>query len=433
MRLTIESVAYGGDAIAHLEDGRAAFVSGAAPGDVVNAEIVSDHGRFVRARTVEVLDPSPDRVEPRCPYFELCGGCQWQHISYEAQLRAKTAAVEDSLRRIGRLDPGVAVNRCIGSPRQYGYRNKVELPVHATDSGVTLGMHKMGTEEIVGIDACLLLPDRALKIPKAVRGALRYLSGRDPGGIERVAIRVADRTRDIEVALWSAPGPMRRDTVAKVIGEATGAGSIVRVLYKGDLAKRRAEKVEVLRGKGAWSERMSGHRYLVSAPSFFQTNTAAAEALVAHVVETISPDGTDRVLDAYAGVGTFTLPFTERAGEAVAIEASRFAIADLNRNLEAAQAFAQVVPGDMARELPGLGRFDAIVVDPPRSGLSNEARAAILASRPARMSYVSCDPTTLARDLPPLVDAGYRIADITPFDLFPQTFHVETVVLLERS
>ena len=207
--LVIESLAYGGDGVAHLPDGRAAFVRLACPGDRVDARIVEDHGRFTRAEITSVLEPSPDRVDAPCPYFGVCGGCSWQHVSAGAQLCAKRQAVVDSLARIG----GIAgaeqlVAPTVASPRAYGYRNKVELVARTDHGGLRLGYHKAGSDEIVPVDTCMLLPSKFLKAPKALSGALRYLSGGQDLGLRRVALRVASNTRDVEIALWTEPGAL---------------------------------------------------------------------------------------------------------------------------------------------------------------------------------------------------------------------------------
>ncbi len=233
--------------------------------------------------------------------------------------------------------------------------------------------------------------------------------------------------------MWGPPGPFPRALGAKSLTSAVGATSVTRALLKGRPGERRVARVEVLSGRGFWRERLGDYDYAVSAPSFFQVNTAAAERLVALVLEGLQPTRKDRVLDLYAGVGTFTLPLAAVAAETVAIEAEGSAIRDLRRNLERARLGAVVVPGDAGRELDGLGRFDAAVVDPPRSGMKPAALRHLVASGPRRLVYVSCDPATLARDAAQLRDAGYQLVRATPVDLFPQTYHIETVALFSRE
>jgi 23S rRNA (uracil1939-C5)-methyltransferase len=435
VRLVIERLAYGGDAIAHLEDGRTAFVAGGVPGDTVEAEISADKGRFVNAALCEVIEASPDRVAPPCPYFGACGGCSWQHVSAEAQLRAKRDAVTDALKRIG----GIAnaedlVAEAVPSRNDYGYRNKIELVVDPASSRPVLGFHRAGTDAVIPVENCMLLPKKLRRAPRALSGALRYLAGESDLGLVRVGLRTAANTKDTEIALWTSPGAFPRAAAAKTLGQAVTATSIVRVLTKGPSRERRIAGVEVLAGKGFWRERLAGIDFALSAPSFFQVNTPGAETLVGLVLDYLAPDGTDRVLDLYSGAGTFTLPLAQTAGEVVAVEASGPAVRDLRRNLESAQLWAEVVGGDAAREVGSAGRCDLAVVDPPRSGLDPAVIEGLANEvRPGVIAYVSCDPATLARDTARLQESGYTLTAATPVDLFPQTYHVETVARFERT
>lgn len=431
-RLTIETLAHGGDSVAHLADGRAAFIPGAAPGDIVEVEIAEDHGRFVRARVANLVEPSPHRVDAPCPYFGVCGGCQWQHVSYEAQLEAKRDMVADALTRIGRL-PEVSVESCVPSQYEYGYRNKIELVASADARGrLTLGYMRAASDEVVPVDSCLLLPKKQIKLPKALAGALRYVSGESDLGVSRVAIRTSLATRDTEIALWTAPGAFPRKAAGDTVRQAASATGVVRVLSRGEAKRRDIAGVEVLTGRGFWREHLGEFEYALSAPSFFQVNTVAAENLVRLVLDALAPDGSDRVLDLYAGAGTFTLPLAEFAGEVVAVEGAGSAVRDLRRNLESACLDAEVAPGDAARALPELGAFDLAVVDPPRSGLHPSLVPALAAAGPVRVAYVSCDPATLARDASALRSVGYDLMSAVPVDLFPQTWHVETVAVFAR-
>lgn len=431
-RLTIETLAHGGDSVARLDDGRVAFIKGGCPGDTVLAEITEEHDRFVRGSVAEIVTPSPDRVTPPCPYFGTCGGCQWQHVSYSRQLESKRAMVIDALERIGGLS-GVPVSECVPSPREYGYRNKIELIASKdAQNRLILGFAQAGSDRVIPIESCLLLPKRHAKLPRALSGSLRYLSGDSDLGITRVAARVSERTRDVEIALWTSPGAFPRKAVGATLKEATRATSISRVLFRGETKRRAIAGVEVLAGKGFWREQLGEFEYLLSAPSFFQVNTEAAEKLVELALEAVGPDGSDRVLDLYSGAGTFTLPLAELAGDVVAVEAEGSAVRDLRRNLEMAAVWAEVAPGDAARALPELGAFDAAVVDPPRAGLHEDVVTALVAAGPSRIAYVSCDPATLARDAKRLTAEGHTLVSATPVDLFPQTWHVETVALFEK-
>ncbi len=433
MTLAIESLAYGGDAIARAEDGRTVFVSGGCPGDTVSAAVTAEHERYINARVTEVLTPSPERRTPPCPYFGECGGCQWQHVSHAAQAEAKRHAVADALNRIGHVaEPLVA--ETVSGGQAYGYRNKIELTADSdARGGLVLGLAAARSQRIVAIDSCLLLPEKCRSFPKSLRGALRYLSRGGPLDLHRVAIRVAANTPSVEVALWAAPGPFPRATARHTLSSAVRFDSLTRVLVRGDVKSRDVSKVEVLSGHGYWREKMGDLEFRVSAPSFFQVNTKVAERMAALVVEELAPSGSDRVLDVYAGVGTFTLPLAQEAGELVAMESAGSCVRDLRRNLETAGVEADVSPGDAARLLPDAGSFDLAVVDPPRSGMAEEVAVALAACSPRRIVYVSCDPATLARDVSRLRALGYTFVRATPIDLFPQTYHVETVAVFDRD
>lgn len=436
LELSIERMAYGADAISHTPEGKTVFVSGAVAGDVVRAQIVSDGDSFARAKVEKIVEPSPNRVTPPCPYASVCGGCPWAALSRDAQLEAKRANVVDSLKRIGHMDAARAeelVRPCEAPSDAWGYRNKVELGFSRIKGRALIGMH--GTDQgLVKVDSCPLLDKRNAKLVKAVSGSLTYLSGSQELGIERIGIRASRRTRDVEIALWTKTGPFPRAQVAKVLADATKASSIVRVMTKGPSKARRVSGVERLAGKGYWEERIGEETMAVSAPSFFQVNTAGAERLVQLVLEGLGLDEDDEAMDLYCGAGTFTLPLARRTGFVSAVESYGPAVRDLRRNLERAHLDnVDAVGGDAGREFPDTDA-DVIVVDPPRAGLAEEV-VRQLCEQPARaIAYVSCDPATLARDIARFEESGvFMPKSITPVDLFPQTFHVETVTLMTKK
>lgn len=438
--IRIESLAYGGDGVGHLADGRVAFVAGAFPKDVCKIEYVDMDERFVKAKVDELLEASPARVEALCPEAACgrCGGCPWGNLAYEAQLVWKRQAVVDALTRIAHMDEAwveQCVDSCVPSEHEWHYRNKVEFEAGLDMAGrFTLGLHARGGS-FVPIGACQLAPKKFSQVPKALTGALRFAAGKESLGIERVGVRVSTRTGDVEVALWTDTGRFPRARVAQVLGDAlaTKGVGITRVMLKGEPKKRKVAGVESLRGHGYWTERLNGMTMLVSAPSFFQVNTSGAESLTRLVLEGLEPDGLDYALDLYSGAGTFTLPLAREAQAVAAVESAGSSVRDLRRNLEKNELFAEVIGGDAARELVGLGNPDKVVVDPPRSGLGDKAIDGLVACGARSVAYVSCNPTTLARDLVKLQEGGYRVERVTPVDLFPQTYHVETVTILTKT
>lgn len=429
----IERMSYGPAAVGRLASGKTVFVEGAVPGDEVRVAIDEEKPRFARGRVSELVTPSPERVAPLCAL--ACGGCPWAVLSYDAQLAAKRASVVDALTRTARMDAARAeklVAPCVASKRQWGYRNKLELSCGTDAAGrLILGMRPESGADVVSLDACPLAHRTIEGAPKALRGALRYLSGGEDLGLFRVGVRGSLRTRDVEIALWTTPGPFPRAAAAKTLASALKNTSVVRVVAEPGRA-RKVKKVEAISGKGCWEEELAGERFLISAPSFFQVNTAQAEKLVELVLAGLQVQEGDYVADLYSGAGTFSLPLAAAGAEVVAVESAGSSVRDLRRNAERAGVDIDVVGGDAARELPELGDLDALVVDPPRAGLADGVVASIAAASPRRVAYVSCDPATWARDVARFEGEGYRLAAATPVDLFPQTYHVEVVSIFER-
>ena len=293
-------------------------------------------------------------------------------------------------------------------------------------------MRREGSDELVPLESCPLAHRVIEGAPKALRGALRFLSGNEDLGVFRVGVRGSLRTKDVEVALWTTPGPFPRAAAEKTLKSALKKTSLVRVVAEPGRA-RKVKKVEVLAGKGCWEEELDGARFLTSAPSFFQVNTAQAEKLIALVREGLALEPGDYVADLYAGGGTFSVPLAAAGAEVVAVEAAGSSVRDLRRNAERNNVDIEVIGGDSARELPELGELDALVVDPPRAGLAPGVVASIAQASPRRVTYVSCDPQTWARDVALFQQEGYSLVRATPVDLFPQTYHVEVVSIFERD
>jgi len=432
IRLNIERLAYGGKGVSHFSNGKTVFVEGACPGDEVEVEVTSEKVNLAEARVVEVLSPSPQRIAPKCPYAGICGGCPWQIIAYDAQLEWKRRFVIDSLARIGGFgDAEELVRPCIRSNKEWEYRNKIELVSDVVNGKLELGFHAAGSSFVVPVKECKMLPRAFAKAPKSVAGALRYLKA-DEYGLERVGVRVSTRTGEAQIALWTEPGSFPRAAAANVLGSSMKHNSLVRVLVKGEMKARKIAGVELLEGIEQWHERLNEMRMGISAPSFFQVNTRGAESLIALVMDGLGVEEGSSACDLYCGAGTFTLPLAEKCDEVFAIEAASSSVRDLRRNLDDNGLDADVIGGDAARESADIGQVDYLVVDPPYAGLAPEVFDRIAELDPGKIAMVSCNPTTLARDLRKLVEAGYAIERVTPVDLFPQTFHVESVAILSR-
>ena len=437
MRLRIERMTYGPDAIAHDEQGKTVFVAGAVAGDVVEVELVEEGKSFSKARVTEIVEPSPVRVACAWPLASVLGCAPWASLAYEAQLEAKRANVVDALTRVGHLAGAEElVGACEAPGKPWGYRNKAELAYVRDGRRATLGMYAADGTSVIKVDEFPLLnlpaKGKAAKLIKNVSGALSYLAGSHELDIERVGIRRSSRTGDLEIAIWTPTGAFPRAQACRVL-ESAGASSIVRVMTKGVAKARKVTGVERLFGAGSWSETIAGNTMRLSAPSFFQVNTPGAEKLVELVMAALEPGADDVAMDLYSGAGTFTLPLAQRCAFVDAVESYGPAVRDLRRNLEHANLNnVDAVGGDAGREFPD-DEADIIVVDPPRAGLAEDV-VRQLSEQPARaIAYVSCDPATLARDLARFCELGvYEPVSVTPVDLFPQTFHVETVTKLVR-
>lgn len=373
--IQLESMIYGGAALGH-SDGKAIFVNGGLPGEVVRVAIDEERAKFARGHVVAIDTPSTERVLPRCPYFgfteRACGGCQWQHIAYEAQLRFKRDIVREQLQRLGRIVQP-PVRDTIASPQVWHYRNHAQFQ-RAADG--TIGFKAARSQRVIALDDCFI-------IAAPLRAWLQ------------------DRSR-----IAGAPQPDR-------------------------LSVRCSENPERLGGALAFQLRDAELR--VSADSFFQVNSALLATLIAEVLRRMDVQPTDTVLDAYCGVGLFSLFLTERAAQVWGIESSASAVADWRFNLREYPQ-ARIWAGLVEQMLPTLSRpIHAAVVDPPRAGCGPQAIQAVVAQQIDRVVYVSCDPSTLARDVRQLIDGGYRLIDAQPIDLFPHTYHIETVALLQRA
>lgn len=434
--LHIDRMGFGSESIAKAASGKTVFVEGGAPGDVVVAEIVEEKSSFSRARIVGIERASDHRVAPACPQSATCGGCPWQHLSYEAQLAAKRENVVGALVHTAHVSPDDA-ERIVKAPapskRTWGYRNKIELGTSLANGALEVGFFSEGTHDLVYTQSCPAAVKPLEKAPKALRGALRFAQGSGDLGIFRIGVRASVRTRDLEVALWTAPGAFPRAHVAKTLGSALKATSIVRVMADPGKA-RKIKGVEALFGKGCWSEDLAGNSFMTSAPSFFQVNTAQAEKLIAAALDGLGDIEGKYVADLYAGGGTFSIPLAKAGADVVAIESCASSVRDLRRNADANDVDVDVVGGDAAHELSELGSLDALLVDPPRAGLANGVVADIAAAAPERVAYISCNPTTWARDAQRFGEAGYELVSAQPVDMFPQTPHIEVAsVFAKRS
>ena len=414
-RVTLSLTSWGrlGEAMAEF-DGHNVFVAGGIPGERVVAEVVKVHRKYVSAKVVEVLEASPDRVEPPCPYYGECTGCQWQHLSYEAQLRTKREKVADALQRVGGFqDPPVSEVR--PSPGQYGYRNHARFTIRRQgkrgdrrqgkpedkrqgtgDDNLegnregALGFVNRETRQFVRIEKCLLMHD----------------------GVNELLEDLQDRC-----------------------GETTQL-SIRASRYSGDYLIQPYlvhPEITVKTGQKRYTETVGGRDFLVSSPSFFQVNVDQAAAAADLVRDRLNLGPDDVLLDAYTGVGIFAILLAPSVKKVIAVEESSAAVADAKLNGAGLDNLEFVLgrTEDVLRNLPE--KPDAVILDPPRSGCQPRALESLINMAPPRLAYVSCDAETLGRDLNILCQGGYQLDEVVPLDMFPQTHHVECVAFLSRT
>ncbi len=463
LTVALEQFALEGKSIARV-DGLVVFVTGAVPGDRVRVELTKIKKSFCEARAVEVLTPSPLRAEPRCRYFGTCGGCRWQNVRYDAQLAFKRQHVIDALERIGGIR-GVSVNEAIGSASDIFYRNKMEFSFGrrwltaeelarrvegdepAPGEDLALGLHIPGRyDRVLDLEECWLQSTTSMQIVNRVREfALRsglsvYSPDAQAGYLRNLVIRQSAHTDEIMVNLVTReedPDVMRALTgellrlfpsITTVCNNITDRPAQVAV----------GEREVVYHGPGFITERIASRTYRISANSFFQTNTRQAERLYDSARRMARLKLSDVVFDLYCGTGTIALHIADDVRAVVGYEQVPSAIEDARRNAAMnGVGNCTFVQGDLKAALAQKGGrpFDAetpdvMMIDPPRAGMHPDVVRAVLAMKPSRIVYISCNPATQARDVAML--AEYRIEEVQPVDMFPHTFHIENIVALSR-
>ena len=433
MQLTIEKLVYGGDGLARLPadehgPGKAVFVPFVLEGETIEASLLEQKRGFARGRVGKILQASPQRVEPPCPYFGSCGGCQYQHIRYEHQLEIKAAILKETLRRIAKLELETEITIHPSPP--WNYRNRTRLQVR-TAPEFALGYYKFNSHEVLPVDQC---PVSSPLINRAISAFWQL--GRDrniPDGIREIEFFVNAEDTELLIEASCEPGtpstPIREwaDEARRTLPEIMGV-----VVYKLDAvraAKRAEPKAIATSGSGEIIYNIDGVSYRVSAGSFFQINRYLINELVSIVCR---QDGGDIALDLYAGVGLFSTFLSKSFAQVIAVESSQTSHLDLLHNSPTNVKAVRATTADFVRSAKGKLRPDLVVADPPRSGLGETVVQSLVGLGAHRMTYISCDPATASRDLVGLLSSGYRIEQAHLVDLFPQTYHLESVFHLVR-
>ena len=439
LELTIDRLAYGGAGVARTESGYVVFVRGAVPGDRVLARIGKSKRSWAEAELVELLEPSPERVEPVAPH----PGAPWQVLPYERQLEEKESQVRDALSRIGGFeDP--PVERIIPAEQRLRYRNKLEYSFGTDEYGeLVLGFHRAGRFDVIDdVQDDILASERINEVREAVKawcraeGLTAWDRETQTGVLRNLVVREGRRTAQVQARIVTSPGSEFR--VAE-LAAATPADSFLWTRAEGVAETTRGGDTQVVKGSAVLEEELAGLRFRISPDAFFQTNTEMAERLYGTAAELAGLSGREKILDLFCGIGTIALALALDAGEVWGVELVEEAVRDAIENatlngIDNTRFFAGDVRLVMRELLEQSGSPDVIVVDPPRAGLSQKVVRRIIEADAQRIVYVSCNPTTLAPNARQLVDdGGYELKTVRPVDMFPQTPHIECVALLERS
>ncbi len=422
----IVALAYGGDAVGY-SDGRAVFVPGCVPGDAAEIEIREDKGSFLRGTLLNLISVSPERVEPFCPLADTCGGCQWQSVDYHSQLIWKSKIVQETLKRIGKIEDS-KVEPCLVSPINRGYRTVARYPARNTRHGLIFGYYERLSHRIVDCDTCPVAEEkintaassiRSLineRFPSLdVRGLTFSCSHNHPSLLIRVILGSLNSfSKELKVMLTDIP-----EVTGVSFWHTAGPKKSKHIMTFGD--RRRIETI-------------NGIHYSINERSFFQVNTLQAEQLVDLAGEMIGGLQAKRFIDGYGGVGLFSLGLAQNDTDIYLFDTSATAVKDSVYNAgKRGLAHFHAVKESAVTALGNAGAADVLIIDPPRTGLRMEAVKAACSVSAGIIVYVSCNPATLARDLKMFCESGYGVERIVPVDMFPHTYHIETVVKLVRQ
>jgi 23S rRNA (uracil1939-C5)-methyltransferase len=422
VNLTIEKMIYGGEGLARLPDGKAVFVPFVLPGEEITATVAHERSSFARAVPGELLKRSAHRVEPKCQYFSNCGGCHYQHTSYESQLEIKRGILRETLQRNAKLEWKGQITTHSADP--WNYRNRVRMKVQG-GTDFAMGYHRMASNDLLPVTSC---PISSPAINRAIERLWQMgEAGKVPGGVKEIEFFADHADARLVLEIYHAPDAEGLHEFATEVHSRIPEIRGIAVFAQPKRGARDPHLTETL-GNPILTYQVGDKSFRVSAGSFFQTN----RHLVRELAQTVAGDFHGRIaLDLYAGVGLFANHLAKRFEQVFAVETSPASAADLQAN-----ALKNVVPVRTSTEqfLPRALNMnpEVVVLDPPRAGLGARASQLLSALRVKRIVYVACDPATLARDVRFFLDFGYKVEEVHLVDLFPQTFHLECVIRLVR-
>lgn len=444
--MKVTDLALGGKGIAKVDD-FTFFVESALPGDLVKAQITKLKPNYAEAKTLEIVSPSSFRAQPRCSHFGICGGCSWQNLDYPKQVEFKTKQVQETLEHIGGFS-NPQVKPAIPSPDIFFYRNKMEFSFSSgPDNLPILGLHKKDSFDLVfNLDKCFLQSETSNQVVQFTQEFVRrnqisiYDLKTHQGLLRFLTVREGKNTGETMVNIVTDQGnfPQGKILAQGLSEKFPQIKSVVRNInpYKAQIAV--GEKEEVLWGRNFITEKIGDFIFEISANSFFQTNTKQAEKLYDVVLELADLKGRETVLDLYSGTGTISFYLAQKSPKVIGVESNPKTVQDAKKNgglnrISNCQFICEEAKVYLALALIRQEKFDLIVIDPPRAGLHPQVVDNILKLAPPEIVYVSCNPATLARDLKLLCENQYNLELVQPLDMFPHTFHIESVAKLSKK
>lgn len=449
IELNIEKTSSDGRGIGYV-DGKICFVHGCLENETVLAKIYTVHKSYMTAGVTEIITPSPYRMQDYCPHSELCGGCPLSHIKYDKQKEIKRQHVVDTLSRIGGIENADSLTTdTIGMEKPQAYRNKMVFPIGEKDGHVIGGFYASRSHDVVKLNSCCVGESCAVDILNTVTDFMNeekispYCERTHRGTIRRVFVRTGYHSRELMIVISSASEKIKNieTLVEKLISQNYGEYNLKSIILNINTAKNNlvlGAKNITLWGKDTISDSILGLEFSISPHSFFQVNPQQTEKLYQKALELADIDESKTVLDIYCGIGTISLCAAKSAKKVIGVEIVPQAIDDANKNAKKNNLNnTEFYCGEAEELVPKLinkgERPDIVIIDPPRKGSDEKTLSAIVKASPERISYVSCNPATLARDAKFLTENGYELTSATPVDMFPFTEHIESVAKFERS
>ncbi len=439
-KIIIDDLGSRGEGIGKIE-GFTVFVEGGIPGDILNILIVKVKKNYAYGKLMEIITPSKNRITPTCKYYKRCGGCQIQHIDYKEQLNIKRKIVLDNLERIGGIK-GVSVSETIGMDYPYYYRNKAQFPVKKGKNGIDIGFYSLRSHDIVDIECCEIQHKNNEKVLKIVKDFINkynisvYDEVCHKGLIRHVLTKTGFTTNDFMVCIIiNGKSLPKSEFLVKELKKIDGLKSVILNINTEKTNVILGERCKTIYGNPYITDYIGDIKFEISALSFFQVNPVQTYKLYSKVVEFAEFTGNENVLDIYCGLGSISLFIAKYVKSVFGVEIVEQAIEDAKRNAKLNNIQnAKFKAGKAEEVIPEIYEegftADIVILDPPRKGCEKNVIQTVVNMKPKKIVYVSCDPSTLARDLKDFLQCGYRLENVQPVDMFPSTVHVETIVLL---